>query len=144
MVGLGGVFKTEDAGITWVLQYPRSNFASFSGIDFVDEQDGWAVGGGGRILNTKQGGGFGFIAAAVNINKPSDQFKVYPNPTNDVVFIESNIKNYTLEILNSTGLEVSKSEEGNAYLNTGEWPSGIYFLLFSYDSKMEVKKLIKH
>ena len=144
MVGLGGVFKTEDAGITWVLQYPRSNFASFSGIDFVGEQDGWAVGGGGRILNTKQGGGFGFIASEINIHKQSDHFKLYPNPTHDVVFIESNIKHYTLEILNSTGLEVFKSEEGNTLLNTDEWPSGIYFLLFSYDSKMEVKKLIKH
>lgn len=59
----GWIYKTMDGGITWQLQY-RTYFENICDIIFVDENNGWAVGGqyndsgpfDGIILHTSNGG----------------------------------------------------------------------------------------
>jgi len=46
---------TTDGGTTWN-QQTTGTMARFAGIDFVDSENGWAVGISGTILNTTDGG----------------------------------------------------------------------------------------
>jgi len=49
-------FKTSDGGVTWESQTSRITGQTLWGVDFVDEMTGWAVGSGGTIIHTKDGG----------------------------------------------------------------------------------------
>jgi photosystem II stability/assembly factor-like uncharacterized protein len=54
--GPGAVLRSDDFGVTWVMQTPRSQYA-LNDVYFVDRQHGWAVGNGGTIRHTARGGG---------------------------------------------------------------------------------------
>ena len=49
----GSIFKTTDGGRHWEREYKGTD--AFR-VDFVDEQDGWAVGANGLVLHTSDGG----------------------------------------------------------------------------------------
>jgi photosystem II stability/assembly factor-like uncharacterized protein len=58
----GGIYKTNDAGMTWkTILKPNSAVKKrvhFNGIYFKDENNGWAIGTKGSIMNTSDGGSF--------------------------------------------------------------------------------------
>lgn len=54
MVG-GTVLRTDDGGLTWVVQASRST-SRLNDVFFVDALRGWAVGEGGAIVHTARGG----------------------------------------------------------------------------------------
>jgi len=51
----GTIVKTADGGETWTSQ-AVGTVESLNGVDFVDEDSGWAVGTNGTILHTSDGG----------------------------------------------------------------------------------------
>ncbi|MCL1968988.1 MAG: carboxypeptidase regulatory-like domain-containing protein [Bacteroidetes bacterium] len=58
-------------------------------------------------------------------------FKIYPNPTNQILNIEGNIKgNTTVEIFNISGIKLSSylMTENNLTVNVAHFASGIYFI----------------
>jgi len=65
----GCIYKTTDGGGTWAMQY----FSDFipENIFFSNHQDGWAVGDGGYILHTTDGG---------------ENWKKYDSPTTSNLF----------------------------------------------------------
>jgi photosystem II stability/assembly factor-like uncharacterized protein len=50
------VFKTTDAGATWVKQSPGAANQTLNGVSFVDSLTGWLAGTGGTIRKTVNGG----------------------------------------------------------------------------------------
>lgn len=57
----GEIFKTTDAGVTWVRQN-SGVAASISGIRFLDATTGWAIGAFGAVLRTTDGGAMWSVA----------------------------------------------------------------------------------
>ena len=53
--GTGVILKTVNGGATWIQQTSNSS-QTLNDVWFVDTQRGWAVGDGGRIVHTAQGG----------------------------------------------------------------------------------------
>ncbi len=47
---------TTDGGIHWVAQYTDVSAGAFNAIQFTDSNNGWVVGGEGKILKTTDGG----------------------------------------------------------------------------------------
>jgi photosystem II stability/assembly factor-like uncharacterized protein len=53
---LGGtVLRTEDGGVTWKAQASHSS-ARLNDVFFIDPLHGWAVGEGGTVIHTANGG----------------------------------------------------------------------------------------
>jgi photosystem II stability/assembly factor-like uncharacterized protein len=53
--GSGAAERSDDFGVTWTPQFPRSQYA-LNDVFFVDRQRGWAVGNSGAIRHTARGG----------------------------------------------------------------------------------------
>ena len=54
-VGPNEIYKTADGGVTWTAQISGVGW-NLIGVDFVDSQNGWAVGVSGTVLRTADGG----------------------------------------------------------------------------------------
>lgn len=50
------VYDSLDGGITWEGKLIETNWFTMHAITFVDNQDGWAVGGYGLVMHTSNGG----------------------------------------------------------------------------------------
>ena len=72
-------------------------------------------------------------------------FKIYPNPANSVVKINTIHENYTIEIYNSQSQLVFKKENnvGSNEIAISDLASGIYFVKLKADGINEVKKVVK-
>jgi photosystem II stability/assembly factor-like uncharacterized protein len=53
--GAGAVERSDDFGVSWTPQFPRSQYA-LNDVFFVDRLRGWAVGNSGVIRHTARGG----------------------------------------------------------------------------------------
>src|ERR1700730_7757526 len=53
VVGLFGIWQTSNGGTTWAQQ---SGESSLLGVEFVDKDNGWAVGMNDPIVHTSNGG----------------------------------------------------------------------------------------
>ena len=72
-------------------------------------------------------------------------FKVYPNPVKDILFIEGNTPIEQVEIINQIGqnmLEI-KNSATNSELDLTKLSAGIYFVKLTSDSKSEIHQIIK-
>ncbi len=72
-------------------------------------------------------------------------FSYYPNPVQDVLFIQSNLANYSTAIFNLQGQLVSDvvSQRENAQLDCSALAAGIYFVQLAQGDKVTNFKLIK-
>jgi photosystem II stability/assembly factor-like uncharacterized protein len=49
-------YSTSDGGLTWITDWTSITEQTFYALDFIDENRGWAVGRGGEIRHTTDGG----------------------------------------------------------------------------------------
>ncbi|MDD5569894.1 MAG: T9SS type A sorting domain-containing protein [Bacteroidales bacterium] len=82
-----------------------------------------------------------------NRNIETENFKVYPNPANDKLFIDNlngNYENY-IEIYSADGklLLKQKTEKTNNEINIHHLSKGIYFLKLNNEKYSEVKSFVK-
>jgi hypothetical protein len=89
------------------------------------------------------------IITLSNENTSSNAWKVYPNPSNNVITIENNSFNFLqgdiIELRNSSGELIKywfQSEKSKEY-NVSDLSSGIYHLIFNQKNSKIVKKIIK-
>lgn len=84
-----------------------------------------------------------------NITKKDiNSYKLYPNPTSNVVYIScnNNIENYSYTIQNMTNQIVKKEQNliGNNFVNLKNLPSGIYlFTIINNNGFKSVNKIVK-
>jgi photosystem II stability/assembly factor-like uncharacterized protein len=139
------VYKTVNGGSNWELQF-NVGTTGLSALQFTDNYTGWAVGSGGAILKTTNGGEI--VNVKLNTTKISQKpnlIQNYPNPFNPRTKIQFSIPglsnqyhfkgmNVKFVIYNSLGQEVEMLL--NRELNPGEYevtwdgsqyPSGVYF-----------------
>jgi uncharacterized repeat protein (TIGR01451 family) len=82
---------------------------------------------------------------AVNAVEKSNQPSVYPNPTNDMLYVNLNGNNYNqLQIVNNLGqVLIHKTIEGNTSVSTKQLTPGIYQLVLKGDNGVKVMKVEK-
>lgn len=105
-----------------------------------------------RIYVTSNGGNSKTITVT-QLGKPSstgditdnNHFEIFPNPVNQVLFIESSRKG-KLSVYNHTGQKVSDFNLviGKNKLDIGDFNNGIYLLRIVSDNKTVVKKVVKN
>jgi len=140
-------YGTNDDSV--VVTIPPSTTQDFS-LDFFTG----ATPDSGRVKvgfrNTKQQSNFytqwfkaTTVVAEVGINSSdvSEVFKVFPNPFNDHVNIDTKSNSYSVKITDALGRIII---EGNtARIETLDWPPGIYFLNYRSENKTVTVKMIK-
>jgi hypothetical protein len=82
----------------------------------------------------------------LGINEFSNStFKLYPNPTKDILFLasEKNITKYVIYNANGQIVKEQNSEITSEEINVSNFSSGIYYIKIFSEEKMEVLKWIK-
>lgn len=86
------------------------------------------------------------FSSSLNSYLGSSNFKVYPNPVDESIFLSGDIQNIDLCILfNSKGSIIKNFKEEeyhNGIMNVSNIPAGIYFLEFQYEQDRFYKKII--
>ena len=126
-------------------------------VGFANQQLGWILGDGGRILNTTTGG-ISFIEE-IELKQPSNFYLTqnYPNPFNPVTKIKFEIPGQarndntlvTLKIYDLLGREIATliNEEKPAgkyevEFNATNLPSGIYFYRIQAGDFIKTRKMV--
>lgn len=86
---------------------------------------------------------YSLITAPSVVSATSD-FKIYPNPANNILYLESrhNSKIQEISVLSVHGLKLKFLTPVNERIDTSDWPSGLYFLLIN--NKYTAKILVQH
>ncbi len=73
-----------------------------------------------------------------------NKLKIYPNPANEVIHIDTDIENCVVTITNSMGQTIfSQKTNGKTNVNTSTFPSGIYYIGVNSSGNANFKKFIK-
>ena len=70
--------------------------------------------------------------------------KLYPNPTNGVLNIETNFQSYRLELINSNGKlsKIEQFENSNGSIDLNDLPKGLYIIRIIKDNEVFIHKII--
>jgi hypothetical protein len=85
-------------------------------------------------------------SADMPILKNTFQFRVYPNPTNDELFIETDFSHqYKVQILNPVGKIVAEyfSDDARLQINVRNLATGFYLLVIHSDNAIHTAKFVK-
>ena len=139
----GIILKTIDGGDTWtVLSSETCN--NLSAVYFTDNWVGYAVGTGGTILKTSDGG---VVSVPENRSRMS-AFTIYPNPANNKITITNNIESSeetSVTIFNINGEKLVQSKfrnQNDIEINVSTLAKGIYIIRIQSGSGIESKKLV--
>jgi|GEM_PF-5088132 len=85
----------------------------------------------------------------ISEQNPSNEFMLYPNPSNGIVYIETaaNIDNVNIEIYSSNGKLIGRERYMNKkvfLLDINNYDSGLYIIRIFNDSFSKTKRLIKY
>jgi photosystem II stability/assembly factor-like uncharacterized protein len=135
---LGGGFPirhTIDGGSNWTVD--TTNLPILYGLKFYNDTLGWVVGERGKILRLG-------TPPPLNINSPTltdDNYKTYPNPVQDYLFITSEEPINCAEIMNVSGqrLMVLKEEDIDQ-IRVSQLHSGSYSLILTTSKGNQVVK----
>ncbi|GGH39274.1 hypothetical protein IA57_01075 [Mangrovimonas yunxiaonensis] len=99
-----------------------------------------------RISNTTIDLGAYEVQATLSnntINITSNAFMVYPNPTTNMLYIKTNLNDYSYELYNIQGQKVMTSKETVSTINTSQLATGVYVLKLHSHNKTQSIKVIK-
>jgi hypothetical protein len=86
-------------------------------------------------------------SVSINENDLSHQFKIYPNPINDQLTIESEITDLKITLADITGknqqIETILKNKSTNVISLRDLPSGIYFMTLYSNNETITKKIIK-
>lgn len=148
----GKIIKSSNNGVNWITQTTGTSI-DFYCMQFVNQNFGFAVGEGGAVYRTTNGGEP--IGINVISNEVPDKYSLsqnYPNPFNPVTKFKFQVNESTpveITIYNSEGKQIEKLL--NSVLSAGyyeaEWdgtnyPSGVYFYRLKSAKYTETKKMI--
>src|SRR5262249_6749294 len=97
----GKIFRTTDAGKTWIEQNSHT-LVPLLDVAFVDSSNGWAVGEGGVILHTINGGYSSVTTPFVTL----PNVELFPNPAGTSITVNYNLpvtQHVTITLLDISG-----------------------------------------
>ncbi|MDR0686470.1 MAG: T9SS type A sorting domain-containing protein [Dysgonamonadaceae bacterium] len=135
-VPVGGTL-TIDEGLA-LNNYGRVLANSING---VKQQDGISY---GDIVDWNSGNR-GNINTAVRSVNASFEYKVYPNPVRDILFVESEVAIEKIEITDLSGrtVIVKRPVGTSAKIDVSELANGVYFVAIETEKGKTAKKIIK-
>lgn len=145
------VIKTTDGGLTWTRQNTGTN-KLLNALYGIDNNTVYAVGEGGTILKTTNGGAVGIQIISNEIPQTHLLSQNYPNPFNPSTKIKFEVPKssfVSIKIYNILGKEISTIV--NEYLNAStyevEWnainyTSGVYFYRMEAGTFIETKRMM--
>ena len=136
--GTGTAWEYLDS---WAYKDP-SGSVSFSAGNWVLGSIGCTS---GSVTTLSSSCPYPMCTSGVSINEKNkiDQL-VFPNPTNDYIFIQSDFKIYNLEIYDALGNQIKDFDFNNNTLNVKELSNGLYFINFSIKGNRVQQKFIKN
>jgi len=133
----GKVFRFD--GVSWSEE--NSNIGQMlSSVIFTTSNIGWATSWGGKLIYRD------ILTSNKNTKPLIEKFKVYPNPSNNIIQIKTyNTMESKISIYNIKGEKVySKlSYENNEKINISNFQSGIYVIEVENNNSIETKKIMK-
>ncbi len=136
-----GIRTTTNGGTSWtVLPVPATN-SNFNSIFFLNQNLGFSVGDAGKIIKIQNSTG-------LNSQRSTIDFKLYPNPASDFIFLETNEKDLeTIIIYDLLGKVILKQENTISISNPIQIPThsiknGIYLMEIISKSKKGIQKLV--
>jgi len=150
------IIKTTNEGLNWTEQTFTTNghYHKLNFVYFINELTGWAVGDGGDIYKTTDGGMTNIKTKSKTVPDSYSLEQNYPNPFNAVTKIKFDIAGNTVEqtclsVYNILGKEIAvlvneKLNPGTyeVTFDAGDLPSGIYFYQLKAKDFSVTKKLI--
>ena len=157
----GSIVKSTDGGDSWTQNFPPYTVLSspaLRAISFIDEKHGFAVGEGGTILYTSNGGITGVDGHEPNIPYDFVLEQNYPNPFNpstEISYKLSAVSRVTLKVYDVLGRELRALADGerqSAGKHSLRWDgtnqrgervgSGIYYYRLTTDNGTQTKKAV--
>ena len=136
----GHILKTTDAGTTWYNQTSGVDYR-LNSVFFTDVNTGYIAVGGGIILKTNDGG----VPTGFDENNPvSNKLKIYPNPTNKYLTVETADRG-SLSVYNLKGMLILRKEikNNNSTLDVSNLQNGIYIVKVVGDRQVYLGKFIR-
>ena len=134
--------KTSNEGELWEDISPQISEGLVS-IQFPTFNVGYVVGSNGTVVKTESGG----IMTSTNNFEFSDEFKVFPNPTNGTLNIKSENNNRIdkVRIYDSNGHVINGLNiiPTSHEIDLSNLESSVYYLEIRSDKKIEIKKIVK-
>ena len=81
--------------------------------------------------------------ASLTKNLLETEIVIFPNPTKDVLYIQTELKNYELSIHSLDGKEIDVENNANL-LNVSKLNRGVYFLTFILEGRSVTKRFVKN
>lgn len=133
-VELEKIYETSDGGITWI-ESVNTQEALFDVNCTMTNC--FAVGTNGKVYKKEN------IVSSVLDNIDHPALNIYPNPTKDILSIETNLSLMEISILNTNGKLIYTSFEYKDKIDISYLHPGIYFIKVISDNGVSTKKIIK-
>ena len=86
---------------------------------------------------------FRFVGNSMNLESNDDLFfRVFPNPSSDFIFIQTELDEYYLQIVDFSGKEILK-QKNKSKIDIRRLAKGTYFIKISSETKLETSIFIK-
>lgn len=132
-------------GTTVTVSFIKEKYNSYECSYIIEYKDGSLIHDSGK--NIKEGVNCEFVVdcySTESIDESSAmEFKIYPNPAQDVINIESNIQKYEYQLINNIGQVVMRGMlSGENTISVENLNNGIYFLKLIAEGEVSVNKVI--
>ncbi|MBS1589309.1 MAG: T9SS type A sorting domain-containing protein [Bacteroidetes bacterium] len=142
------ILKTTNGGLTWVND-------TFDYVNMFALPLNFTIANDSTLLLTALPGTFNgdsyiyqYITKAteLGINNPAlkSQFKIYPNPTNNIINLEyeNSLKIQGIQLIDLSGKGIRTYSKSDRVLNVSGLPSGVYFLVIHTEQGSVYEKVI--
>ena len=83
------------------------------------------------------------VSVDLNVNENEAQFSIYPNPVNNMLYINGGNAEYSYVMFNGMGQQVANgTAQGAQQINVSGMAKGIYFIRLTAGSKTSVEKVV--
>jgi hypothetical protein len=140
----GGNHGTTNGGIDWTVQVDSLS-APLNAIDYKDGY-AWAVGENGLILKMYDSTYISAIESPNSAIEGNSPLHLYPNPTNSILHIETEISGQkSIELLNLNGQLLLRTlvTETNFQLDLSSFQKGVYLITIRSKNFVTTKKVLK-
>jgi photosystem II stability/assembly factor-like uncharacterized protein len=136
----GVIYKTTDTGTTWT-SYNTYLPLMFTRIQLINDSIAIIGSSDGRVFKWN----INTTPTSIKNNASETHFTVYPNPTQNTLFIQPNtntqITNYKL--YNTLGTLIKNEPLKNNKIDISNQPTGIYYLQLQTEKGNQTTKIIK-